>query len=636
MRLRTRVVSAAIVGAWVFAIAAYLAVTSWAHGAELTTNFSPTGLSSLLYEGHDFLYSGEPRIERVLLRSADGSITEANLNVDTAFHHEGREIHYSYDWGTVRIRYESSGNRLYLKTTVTNTSSHTLFGFFYQPLILRLPSTPAEYDGHTPILRHNTGMPSVLRLDFGTGTLAVANEDVTRPLMLGFPGALDRPANSTIFPLRINTDRDAAHHSAMPYIDRPIAPGQSDEFDISLRFGAAGVSLLDLGADIYERFAQAYPPRLDWPDRRPLGALFLATSRSGWPRNPRGWFLDSALDITTEEGRSSFRERILAWADNSIRILRDMNAQGMITWDIEGQEFPHPVSYVGDPRLIGTLAPEMEEIVDEYFRRFREAGLRTGICIRPQRFRLPEDGQPASQERSPNEAQELIDKITYAKDRWGVSIFYVDSNGFSLWPLSADVIARVLSVHPDVLLIPEHENSRYYGKTAPFHELRNGTASTPATERYSTPAAFSVIYTADGPVEERFEELVQAVRGGDILLFRAWYDDPPNTTLREIYKRASDTAAPEIYVTAPLNGSTVSGHITLSAVATDDKAVTGLQFFIDHEPFGQELLAPPYELKWDTTLVRNGFHNVKASGRDAAGNVAFSNVTITVSNQPAN
>ena len=33
-----------------------------------------------------------------------------------------------------------------------------------------------------------------------------------------------------------------------------------------------------------------------------------------------------------------------------------MNAQGMITWDIEGQQFRHATTYIGDPRLVETLA----------------------------------------------------------------------------------------------------------------------------------------------------------------------------------------------------------------------------------------------------------------------------------------
>ena len=51
-----------------------------------------------------------------------------------------------------------------------------------------------------------------------------------------------------------------------------------------------------------------------------------------------------------------------------------MNAQGMITWDIEGQEYPHATSYIGDPRKVSLLAPEMEPMADAYFAKFRRGG----------------------------------------------------------------------------------------------------------------------------------------------------------------------------------------------------------------------------------------------------------------------
>ena len=40
--------------------------------------------------------------------------------------------------------------------------------------------------------------------------------------------------------------------------------------------------------------------------------------------------------------------------------------QGIIVWDLEGQEFIHPTTYIGDPRALGAgYAPEMNAIADE-------------------------------------------------------------------------------------------------------------------------------------------------------------------------------------------------------------------------------------------------------------------------------
>ena len=76
----------------------------------------------------------------------------------------------------------------------------------------------------------------------------------------------------------------------------------------------------------------------------------------------------------------------MKWADRSIEVLKDTNAQGMIVWILEGEQYP-AINYVGDRHNFMTLAPEMEyrRAVDAFFRKFRDAGLRVGLTLRPQR-----------------------------------------------------------------------------------------------------------------------------------------------------------------------------------------------------------------------------------------------------------
>ena len=55
----------------------------------------------------------------------------------------------------------------------------------------------------------------------------------------------------------------------------------------------------------------------------------------------------------------------------------------------------------------------------------------------------------------------MIDKIRYAKDRWGISFAYIDSNTVSEKdpnPVDATAMAKVAAAFPDVLLIPEYSN----------------------------------------------------------------------------------------------------------------------------------------------------------------------------------
>ncbi|NPD04685.1 PKD domain-containing protein [Nocardioides sp. zg-1308] len=94
-----------------------------------------------------------------------------------------------------------------------------------------------------------------------------------------------------------------------------------------------------------------------------------------------------------------------------------------------------------------------------------------------------------------------------------------------------------------------------------------------------------------------------------------------------------DQAAPTVTVTAPANGATVSGQVALSATATDDVAVVGVQLRVDGVAVGAEDTAAPYTATWSSTTVANGQHAITAVARDASGRTTTSApVTVTVAN----
>jgi len=96
---------------------------------------------------------------------------------------------------------------------------------------------------------------------------------------------------------------------------------------------------------------------------------------------------------------------------------------------------------------------------------------------------------------------------------------------------------------------------------------------------------------------------------------------------------AVDVTPPSVSVTAPAAGATVSGTVTISATASDNVGVVGVQFKVDGVALGAEDLAGPYSVSWNTGTVANGSHTLTAVARDAAGNQKTSaGVTVTVSN----
>ncbi len=96
-----------------------------------------------------------------------------------------------------------------------------------------------------------------------------------------------------------------------------------------------------------------------------------------------------------------------------------------------------------------------------------------------------------------------------------------------------------------------------------------------------------------------------------------------------------DTTPPTVSLTAPLDGTTVSGSISVSATASDNVGVVGVQFKLDGANLSTEDITSPYSITWNTTAVTNGSHVLTAVARDAAGNTAItSDVSVMVNNPP--
>src|SRR5919201_3757632 len=109
-------------------------------------------------------------------------------------------------------------------------------------------------------------------------------------------------------------------------------------------------------------------------------------------------------------------------------------------------------------------------------------------------------------------------------------------------------------------------------------------------------------------------------------------DVQPNVFVTEV-PAAADTTSPNVSITAPAAGATVSGTIIVSATASDNVGVAGVQFTLDGANLGAEDTSAPYSVAWNTTNLANGSHVLTAVARDAAGNVATSTpVTVTVAN----
>jgi hypothetical protein len=300
--------------------------------------------------------------------------------------------------------------------------------------------------------------------------------------------------------------------------------------------------------------AKVPTPVLKWNDRRPIGTLFLGNSPAYTPNNPRKWLNSQDLNLFTVEGKREFKARMMSLTDNTIKYMKDMNAQGLIVFDIEGIEAGDGAyTWVGDPRLLKERAPEMDEIADELFKKIRDSGFRVGVTIRaqfmyPYKTPLPTNWWKTDKNtahywgyKKPEDAIEGIsDKIAYAKKRWGATLFYIDSNN-EQW---ANVIASVQQRFPDTLIIPEHTatNPVYLDFSAPLERVDGWYIKDKPDYRKNRPNGFKAILIRD---PKKFEDkykvdlytyLLPKVKAGDILMINAWYPSPYNEVVKKLYR----------------------------------------------------------------------------------------------------
>lgn len=147
------------------------------------------------------------------------------------------------------------------------------------------------------------------------------------------------------------------------------------------------------------------------------------------------------------------------------------------------------------------------------------------------------------------------------------------------------------------------------------HQYLTPTGDTYWVQKRSSPVAASgttVAINDTAPTGDRYNlSIVEVLAGGG----------------------GSSATPPTVSMTAPAQGALVSGPVTVSAMASDPVAVTGVQFLVDGAAVGAEITAPPYSMTWNSATVPDGPHTLAARADDGAGlSTTSTSVSITVDN----
>ena len=319
-----------------------LKVTYGASGIE-TIAYRGVALADLKQYPADAFQIGHMKMTNLAgTPKTTGGYAWGENNTGKKWNREEKTWEYLYPWGSIQVQLRQDGDTLNVNVTESNRadSGVILYGVSVVPFVLHFGQTPAGFSpGPYPAISDNYTSPGVVLADYGKGIAALVIPDAGKPLYAAFqrlpaPGSFAAVVSST------SPDQLATFQR---HLDRPVLPGQKDRFTVSLRFCGDGEPLQTIAADALSSWHRRWPSTLDWKDRRAIGAVYLASSPSAGaapdPNNPRRYFdLDtsSGVDIRTPGGLSKFQQRILDYANSVVENLRRLDAQGVVTWDIEG------------------------------------------------------------------------------------------------------------------------------------------------------------------------------------------------------------------------------------------------------------------------------------------------------------
>ncbi|MCK4532708.1 T9SS type A sorting domain-containing protein [bacterium] len=101
-------------------------------------------------------------------------------------------------------------------------------------------------------------------------------------------------------------------------------------------------------------------------------------------------------------------------------------------------------------------------------------------------------------------------------------------------------------------------------------------------------------------------------------------------TIKELaLQRAGDIHMPVVTINSPLDGSQVSGTITIDVSATDDCGISKVEFYVDGA-LVNTTVDLPYQYLWNTEGITQGDHKIKVIAYDLSGNKTEQTITLQV------
>ena len=454
-----------------------------------------------------------------------------------------RKVTTTYGWGSLGTTFEPLDSGFRATVRITNASTVTVNHIIMS--LVKIKSLGEK----TTISRQANGItgPLLVGATGRAGSIVLSAHDDGKPLGLEITRGREPKTKEDFLEARIELGGDKVIADGV-LSSRPIPPGVTESFVVEVRLGGAGSSHLDLAKPALDAYRKAHPMLLKWADRRPVLRLFFG---GGLPKEQANANLKDPDKVKPPESDPKFRERVLKRVTSTVDAAKAANAQAVIFWDLEGETYPHATTYIGDPRHIRLLNPQMDLVIDEAMKLLTDAGIKVGVTLRPSHVVYDAEKNSAKHKHEGYDPFEELDaKVTYAKKRWGCRIFYVDTDFFwrpygreKKWQsgqLTSALWKQLLTKYPDTLFVPEFANYADYAYVAGYGEADMGDYATPELVRAIWPDAFRVLVIEDADPYVNYDRFVSAVRGRNALMTYSFDPKGRNTVaMIRMYQEAA-------------------------------------------------------------------------------------------------
>lgn len=140
--------------------------------------------------------------------------------------------------------------------------------------------------------------------------------------------------------------------------------------------------------------------------------------------------------------------------------------------------------------------------------------------------------------------------------------------------------------------------------------------------------ADGVLVASDNSAPYNFNWNTLAMAAGSAHSLKAVATDQAgNSASVTITVTIRDTVAPRVSFIEPIMNDKLKANETVAINATDNTAVTRVEFYVDNQLFSSWTRGP-YNFKWSTARMSKGVHTVMCKAYDAAGNSGTSSICV--------